>query len=68
MKVFVIGEHLPDQRRTNDLAVFFDQAALGLIREDYAGNPCHGQRIEKSRDQRQRDDKDDGGTNFLQHD
>ena len=33
MEILVVGEHLADQRRADDLAVLLDQAALRLARE-----------------------------------
>src|ERR1700710_453505 len=68
MEVFVVLELLPAQRRAYHFAVFLDQAALRLLREDHAGNRGHGERIGKTGDKRQQDQDDDGGADFFQHD
>src|ERR1700754_308684 len=68
MEVFVVLELLPDQRRAYHFAVFLDQAALRLLREQHAGNRGHGEGIGEPSDQRQQGEDDDSGTNFFQHD
>ena len=68
MEIFVVLEFLPDQGGADHLAVPLDQAALRLLGKEHAGNRGHGERIGKTRDQRERDQNDDGGTNFFQHD
>src|ERR1019366_8696540 len=67
MEVFVILELLPDQGGADHLAVLLDQAALRLLRKDHAGNRGHGEWIGEARDQRERDQDDDGRTDFFQH-
>ena len=39
VEILVAGELLPDQLRADHLAVLFDQAALGLMREERVGEP-----------------------------
>src|SRR5262249_5164027 len=68
VEIFVVLELLPDQGGPDDLAVLLDQAALRLSREDHAGDPGHGEGIGDARDQREREQQDDCGTNFSQHD
>src|SRR3569623_1240891 len=67
-EVPVAGERLADQRRADHLAVLLEQAPLRLVREQDAGDAGHRQRIDEAGDDRQGDDKHDGGTDFLEHD
>src|SRR4029077_12342425 len=67
VEIFVVLELLPDQGGADHLAVRLDQAALCLPREDDAGNPRDDQRISETGDQGQRQQEDDGGTNFTKH-
>ena len=68
MKILVARELLSDQRRSDHLAVDFDQAALRLSREDHLGNAGHDQRIDEAGDEREGDHQHDRRTDFLQHD
>jgi len=67
VEIFVVLELLSDQGGADDLAVFFDQAALGLLWKDDAGDRGHGERVSQARDQREREQEDDGGANFSEH-
>src|SRR5262245_45606651 len=67
MEILVAGELLPDQRRSDDLAVLLDQAPLRLIGENSAGNARHDERIDETGDDGQRDDQHDRGADFFQH-
>ena len=67
MEIFVLLELLADQCRADHLAVLLDQAALRLLREDDVGQAGHGERISQARDQRERDQDEDGGADFSEH-
>ena len=66
MEILFAGEVLADQRRADDLAVALDQAALCLVRHDL-GDAGHRQRVDQAGDEREREQHDDGRTNFAQH-
>src|SRR6185312_11352408 len=67
MKIFVVLELLSDQGGADHLAILLDQAALGLFREDDAGDRGHRERIGEARDQCEPKQEDDSGTNFSEH-
>ena len=48
-----------------DRAVLFDQAAIGLVREQRLGDARHAERIDKAGDDRDGDDHDDGRTEVV---
>lgn len=52
VKIGGAGKRLTQEFGADDLAVFCDQAAVGLVREEELGDSGHGDRIEESKDDR----------------
>ena len=67
-KYLSLVNSLADQLGADDLAVALDQAPLRLAGKDHLGNAGHRQRIDQSGDEREREENDDGRTDFAQHD
>ena len=68
MEIFGAGEILPDQLGADDFAIFFDQAAIGLMRKQQLAKSGHPQRIDQTGEDRKQHDHQDGGTDLFQHD
>src|SRR5262249_46437256 len=65
MEIPIARELLADECGTNDLAVSFQQAAVRLIRERNSRDTSDYERVNDTRDQRERYDKHNGRANFL---
>ncbi len=66
MKISRTGKSLADQLRTDDLAVFLDEAAVGLVREENMGNAGNCEWVENTADNR-RGECDQNGDAKIRH-
>jgi len=67
VEILVAREALGDQLGADYLAVALDQAAIGLVREGHLSDPGNHEWIDESRQQRERYEHDQGGTQMAQH-
>lgn len=67
MKIAVAGEILPNQFRSNDFSIPFDQTALGLIGEEAASNARNRERIGKSGQSRHQYGQHDCRAHMFDH-
>ena len=57
----------PDQAGTDDLALIFQQAAIGLVRKNHVGKAGNQGRIDHPGQYRQGNQQNQGGFEFLEH-
>ena len=67
MEIAICRKDLADQRRADDGSILFDQAAIGLVREQGLGDARHAERIGKTGDERDGNDHDKGWSQLFQH-
>ncbi len=66
-EVFVVAEVLAYQLGADHLAVFLDEAPIGLMRKDELSDPGHSERIDEAGDHRHDDDHHDRRSDLSQH-
>src|SRR5580698_4898993 len=67
MEIFVAGEILPDQFRTDHVTIANNKAAARLMREKKLGDAGETQGIDQAGDQGHQHDQHDGGADLFQH-
>ncbi|MCY1380206.1 hypothetical protein D9M69_680080 [compost metagenome] len=67
MEIAVACKFLPDQFGADHLAVFLDQAAIGLLRKDGLCKAGHTERINQPCDGSKGNDHDECWTKLFQH-
>jgi len=67
MKIAVAREILPNQFRSNDFSIQFDQTAVGLIGEEAASEARHRERIGKSGQRRHQNNQHNCRPQMLDH-
>src|SRR5271157_5363066 len=67
MEIAVALEVLPDQRRSDDRAVPFNEAAVGVAWHRELRDPRNRQRIDEAGQRAEQDQQHDCWTNVLEH-